>query len=120
MAETKELIKSIVNGIRERKGKDITIVDMSGKEYASAQGFVICTGTSNMHVDAVADSIRETVEKELGTRPINYDGYRNSEWIVIDYGTIYAHVFLPEYRERYKLEELWNDATIERVPDEEA
>ena len=69
--------------------------------------------------DAIADSIRETVEKQLGERPYNYDGYGNSEWIVIDYGTIYAHIFLPECRERYKLEELWNDATIERLPDED-
>lgn len=119
MTETKELVKSIVDGIRDRKGKDITLVDMSDKEYVTTQGFVICTGTSNMHVNAIADSIRETVEKQLGVRPFNYDGYRNSEWIVIDFGTIYAHIFLPEYRERYKLEELWNDAKIEHLPDEE-
>lgn len=119
MTETNELVKSIVDGIRDRKGKDIALVDMSDKEYATTQGFVICTGTSNMHVNAIADNIRETVEKQLGVRPFNYDGYRNSEWIVIDFGTIYAHIFLPEYRERYKLEELWNDAKIEHLPDEE-
>lgn len=119
MTENSELVRSIVEGIRERKGKDIACVDMSGMEYATTQGFVICSGTSTMHVDAIADSIRETVEKQLGERPYNYDGYGNSEWIVIDYGTIYAHIFLPECRERYKLEELWNDATIERLPDED-
>ena len=48
---------------------------------------------------------------------LNYDGYRNSQWIVIDYGTIYVHVFLPEYREYYNLEQLWNDAEIKEIPD---
>ena len=70
-----------------------------------------------MHVSSIADSIREYVQEETGMKPFNYDGYQNSQWIVIDYGTIYVHIFLPEYRELYNLEELWNDATITEVPD---
>ena len=70
-----------------------------------------------IQVNAIADSIREYVEKTIGVRPFNYDGYQNSQWIIIDYGTIYAHVFLPDFRERYKLEELWADAVIEEIPD---
>lgn len=111
------LVKAIIEGIQEKKGKSIVHVDMSGIEYAAAQGFVICNGNSKMQVEAIADSIREYVEDKTGFRPYNYDGYQNGEWIVIDYGTIYAHVFLPEFRERYRLEQLWNDAKIENIPD---
>ena len=70
-----------------------------------------------MQVSAIADSVREYVQEKSGVKPFNYDGYRNSQWIVIDYGTIYVHVFLPEYREYYNLEQLWNDAKIKEIPD---
>ena len=111
------LVKAIIEGIQEKKGKSIVHVDMSDIEYAAAQGFVICNGNSSMQVEAIADSIREYVEENIGVRPYNYDGYQNSEWIVIDYGTIYAHVFMPEIRERYRLEELWSDAKVVEIPD---
>lgn len=111
------LVKTIIEGVQEKKGKSIVHVDLSDNEYAAAQGFVICNGNSGMQVEAIADSIREYVEEHIGVRPYNFDGYQNGEWIVIDYGTIYAHVFLPEFRERYRLEELWSDAKIIEVPD---
>lgn len=117
MTENENLVKAIVEGIQEKKGKSIVCVDLSGIEYAATQGFVLCTGNSTMQVDAIADSIREYVEEHTGIRPFNYDGYQNSEWIVIDYGTVYAHVFLPEVKDRYKLEELWSDAKITDIPD---
>ena len=111
------LVKAIIEGIQEKKGKSIVHVDMSDIEYAATQGFVICNGTSSMRVEAIADSIREYVEEKIEVRPYNFDGYQNGEWIVIDYGTIYAHVFMPEIRERYRLEELWSDAKVVEIPD---
>ncbi len=111
------LVRAIIEGAQEKKGKSIVHVDLSDIEYAATQGFVICNGNSSMQVEAIADSIREYVEEKIDVRPYNYDGYQNGEWIVIDYGTIYAHVFLPEFRERYRLEQLWNDAKIEEIPD---
>ena len=111
-----ELIKLIIEGIQDRKGKNITHVDLSGLEYVSAEHFLICEGSSTMQVSAIADSVREYVQDNSGVKPFNYDGYRNSQWIVIDYGSIYVHVFLPEYREYYNLEQLWNDAEIKEIP----
>ncbi|MEG2403039.1 MAG: ribosome silencing factor, partial [Muribaculaceae bacterium] len=89
----------------------------SNIEGASTQDFVIASGSSTMHVTAIADSVREYVQKQTGLKPYNYDGYKNSEWIVIDYGTVYVHIFLPESREYYNLEQLWNDAVIKNIPD---
>ena len=116
MTEENTLLTTIIEGIQERKGQDISIVDLSAMEYATAQGFVICSGTSTMHVSAVADCIQEYVESHGGPKPFATDGYQNSQWIVLDYGTIYVHVFMPETREQYNLEQLWNDAEITMVP----
>lgn len=107
----------IIEGIQERKGKRITVVDLSGIEGVAASGFVICQGSSTMQVAAIADSVREYVQEHGGVKPYNYDGYQNSQWIVIDYGDLFVHVFLPDVRETYNLEELWSDADIEEVPD---
>ena len=115
--DDKNLVAAIVEGIQDRKGRSITHVDMSAMEDATTRGFVICSGTSTMQVSAIADSVREYVHEKLAVKPYNYDGYRNSQWIVLDYGTIYVHVFLPEYRELYRLEDLWNDAVITEIPD---
>lgn len=106
----------IVDAITDRKGRDITIVDMTHIESAPLSQFIIAQGSSKTNVAAIADQIREKVQKETGVKPYNYDGYNASEWIVIDYGHLLVHVFLPETRERYRLEELWSDAFITEIP----
>ena len=112
-----DIINSIIEGIQDRKGKKITLIDLSKIGTAPASRFVVCQGNSPTQTAAIADSVREYVQEKSGVKPFNYDGYRNSQWIVIDYGTIYVHVFLPEYREYYNLEQLWNDAEIKEIPD---
>lgn len=112
-----ELLRLITEGIQERKGRNISLVDLSDIEASGVSHFVICEGTSNMHVSAIADSIREYLFDKASVKPYNYDGYENSQWIVIDYGDTLVHVFLPHERERYNLEELWSDAPITRIPD---
>ena len=116
MNENEKLIQSIIEAIQEKKGRDIVHVDLTGIETAAAQGFVIATGNTPMQVTAVADSVREYVEKHAGQRPLNYDGYQNAQWIIIDYGTIFVHVFVPDFRDRYNLEQLWADARINAIP----
>ena len=113
MEDNKLLLTKIVEGIQEKKGKKIVSADLSHIDSASAQYFVICEGNSTMQVSAIADSIREYVQENIGIKPFGYDGYQNAQWIVIDY------VFLPEYREYYKLEQLWNDAKLSAIPDAE-
>ena len=117
MTDSNQLLQAIVEGAQEKKGKQITHVDLTGLEDVATEHFLICQGTSTMQVSAIADSIREYVLLHTGIKPYNYDGYRNSQWIVIDYGNIFVHVFLPEFREHYNLEQLWNDAKINEIPD---
>lgn len=111
------LVKTIIEAMQEKKGHDIAYVDLTAIEEAATGGFVIATGNSPMQVEAVADSVREYVEKHIGVRPFNYDGYQNAEWVVIDYGMVFAHVFLGDMRQRYDLEHLWSDAKLTLVPD---
>ncbi|MCM1110380.1 MAG: ribosome silencing factor [Clostridium sp.] len=117
MTGNNELIRLITDGIQDRKGRSITLVDMSDIESAGVSTFVICEGSSTMQVSAIADSVRESIQEKSGIKPYNYDGYRNSQWIVIDYGDILVHIFLPDERRRYNLEELWSDAQITEIPD---
>ena len=117
MNENEKLVKAIIEAIQEKKGRNIVHVDLSGIETAAAQGFVIATGNTPMQVTAVADSVREYVEKNTGQRPFNYDGYQNAQWVIIDYGNIFVHIFVPDFRERYNLEQLWADAQINTIPD---
>lgn len=111
------LVSAVTEAIQDRKGRCITILDFSELETAPARTFVICQGQSTSQVAAIADNIREEIRKNLDIKPYNYDGYRNSQWIVIDYGDLMVHVFLPEFREFYNIEDLWSDAKATRIPD---
>lgn len=117
MKETKDIKSDIIDAIQDRKGKKITIVDMTHIEAAPVPEFIIAEGSSSMNVAAIADSVREKLLETRRIKPYNYDGYGASEWIVIDYGSTLVHIFVPEARERYRLEELWADARISDVPD---
>ena len=85
-----DLSKLIIEGIQNRKGRNISIVDMTHIEAAPVSRFIIAEGNSNMQVGAIADSVREFVLENGDTKPYNYDGYTNAEWIVVDYGDTYS------------------------------
>lgn len=117
MTRNTDITQLIIEGIQERKGRDIAVVDLTGVDGATIDRFIICQGNSNMQVTAIADSIREYLFDRARIKPYNYDGYRNAQWIVIDYGDTLVHVFTPDTRQYYNLEELWSDASITRIPD---
>lgn len=111
------LSNEIIEAIQQRKGRHIVLIDLSRSEPAVAEEFIICQGSSNINVEAIADNIREYVLTATGQKPYSYDGYGTSEWIIIDYGHVMVHVMRPEARERYDLEGLWSDAPLHEVPD---
>lgn len=116
-SSTPTLSQLIVDAIQDKKGTGISIVDMRNIPSAPATEFIICEGRSTSQVTAIADNIREEIQRRSGRKPFNYDGYRNAQWIAIDYGETMIHVFLPDVRAHYNLEELWYDAKITRLPD---
>ncbi|WP_462317161.1 ribosome silencing factor [Marinilabilia sp.] len=107
---SKELVNTIVEGIQNKKGTNITILDLRKIENMIAEYFVICEGESNVHVDALSDSVEETVRKDAGEKPFHVEGKQNAEWILLDYLNVVVHVFQKPVRNYYSLEELWADA----------
>ena len=109
------LLETIIEGIREVKGIDTSILDLKKIETAVCKYFVICSGTSNTHVSSIADSVKKNVSKEVQEKPWHIEGLNTSEWVLIDYSDIVVHVFQEETREFYRLEDLWGDAEIRTI-----
>lgn len=107
---TKALVDAVVEGVQEKKGKNITVLDMTGIENTITSYFVICDGDSNVHVDTIADSVEDYVRKKLEDKPLHVEGKSNAEWVLIDYMDVVVHVFQRPIRSFYNLEGLWADA----------
>jgi ribosome-associated protein len=106
------LIEAIVEGVRRKKGEEIVKLDLSSLGGTECNHFIVCHGNSNTQVEAIARSVEETVEEITGENVWHTDGYRNAQWILLDYSNIMVHVFQKEYRSHYDLESLWADAKI--------
>jgi ribosome-associated protein len=113
-----KLLDAVLEGIQRIKGKEITIIDLNSIHHTECGHFVICHGTSNTQVDSIAHSVEDTVKELTGENVWHRDGYRNSIWILLDYGDIMVHIFQEEAREFYNLEGLWADAKITKVEDD--
>ncbi len=101
----------IVNAAEDKKANYITTLDLQGKTLI-ADYFVICSGTSNVHIRAIADGILEEMEKR-GVRPAKLEGYSEGSWVLLDYGDIITHIMSEESRSYYKLEGLWSSGSTE-------
>jgi len=109
------LLDSIFKGIFEKKGSDIVRIDLKPLENRIADFFVICHGNSATQVDAICDSVENTVLKYAKEKPLRIEGLENCYWVLIDYGNVIVHIFQETYREFYSLESLWADALIEKI-----
>lgn len=115
--KVKELAELILTALDDKKGVDPTILEV-GKHTVLADYFVICTGTSNTHVRALADEVAFQTEQKLGVKPGHIEGFSDNTWTLLDYGSVVVHVFTEEGREYYKLEKLWKDASAHRAEPE--
>lgn len=115
MTETKQIVDKIVEGIEEKKGKNIAVVDLTKLHDAPCSYFVICEGDSTVHVNAVSLSIKDWVRDQIKVKPYAVDGLDNCQWVAMDYGAIIVHVFLPPVRAFYDIEHLWLDANIIKI-----
>ena len=108
-------IKLIGDLLLEKKSKDITVLEVE-KITSITDFIIICTSNSSTQTKAIVDHIRSRL-KELGSIPLNIEGYSNLSWVLMDYGNIIIHVFLPEFRNFYNLERLWGDAKSHKIDD---
>lgn len=104
---SRALARQIAKALFDHKGIDIVALDFR-RRMSFTDFFIICTGTSDRHVQALADGI----DKELAKKkiyPIGKEGYRLGHWILLDYGDVVAHIFHKTERDHYRLEHLWHD-----------
>ena len=109
------LISNIVLGIDNVKGIDVSLLDLRDIENTVCSYFVVCTGSSNTHVNAIVSAIKKTVSKELKEKPFHTEGNNNAEWVLIDYVNVVVHVFQKQIRDYYNIEELWGDAKTTKI-----
>ena len=100
MEQTRQLVETITKGIQEKKGQRIVIADLNGIDGSIANYFVICQA-----------------RLEMQEKPTAVVGLGHSHWVAMDYGNVLVHIFLPETRSFYDLENLWEDAILTEVPD---
>lgn len=107
----------IVDSIQDIKGKKILKLDMRHLDDAPTDFFIICEGESTVQVKAIANNINFRLKKEADTLPAHLEGADSSHWVLVDYFNVVVHVFYPETREFYQLEELWSDAKVTEYED---
>lgn len=102
------------SAIQGKKAADIVALDV--REFSSvADAFILCSGTSNRQVSAIAEYIQVTL-KQRNIRPLHVEGLKEGQWVLMDYGHVIIHVFYEPVREFYDLEGLWADAPRLTVP----
>lgn len=112
---TEQTLNKAVEAVQEKKGFDITILDLRELPNAAASYFLICCGNSDRQNQAIADEVKDMLKKQLDETPLHIEGHFKGEWILLDYFDLIVHVMLPRMREFYDVEELWGDAKTTRV-----
>ena len=116
MNETESLVKRIVEGIQEKKGKNIVVADLRSTDNTVCKFFVISEGNTPTQVAAIADSVSDYVRIHAGEKPIAVEGLRSAHWVAMDYSDVLVHIFVPAERNFYNLENLWADALLTDIP----
>lgn len=105
--ETQERIKFILNHLEDKKGTNVLVLDVS--KFSNVTDFIVMAdGFVNRHVSAMVKTLIQEVREKFFERPIRVEGLASGEWVLVDFGDIIVHVFLPDLRERYDLESLWS------------
>ena len=102
----------------EKKAQNVVSLDLRNIESSICDHFVICHADSTTQVAAIADNVLVKMNEKLGLKVLRMQGLENDFWIILDYGDVVVHIFLAEYREFYRLEDLWADAKRKQHKDE--
>ncbi len=115
--DSKNLVELVIEGMKEKKALDITVMDVSDLTTLTDY-FVICSGSSDTQIKAIADSVEEQVLKLTGEKPWKKEGIQARNWIILDFINIVVHVMSKEKREFYSIERVWNDARVTYIDNE--
>lgn len=106
-----------VKGMQEKKAKSIVKIDLRKLNLSIADYFIVCHAESDKQIDAIADSVEDEIRKATGEKPFSREGFRVSEWIILDYIDVVIHIFNREKRNFYDLEALWSDGVQKQYDD---
>jgi ribosome-associated protein len=104
-----DLLENIIEAIRSKKGESITYLDLTHLNTTISRSFLIAHAGSTVQAKAIGEAIEDQVKNKSRRKPYHREGYDNSQWILLDYGDIIAHIFQKPFRDFYNLEELWAD-----------
>ncbi len=105
-----EMLNCIAQVIYDKKGFNILALDVKGLSSITDY-IVIAEGNVDRHVAAIGRSILDEL-REKGVQPVHVEGFQTGDWVVLDYGEIMVHLFMPGLREKYSLERLWSESKI--------
>jgi ribosome-associated protein len=114
--ELKKQVDAAIQACLEKKAEELSILEMEKGSGAFTDYFVLCSGTNPRQVQAIADEV-ELRLKGAGLRPMNVEGYKQAEWVLLDYVDFVVHVFSEKARKFYDLERLWKTAKKLEVGD---
>jgi len=109
---TESLTELIVDCIQDIKGKNIVRMDLRRIDEAPTDFFIVCEGESTTQISGIANNIEKRLKEELGLRPTHIEGKSVSNWVLVDYFDVVVHVFYPETRKFYEIEDLWSDSKV--------
>jgi ribosome-associated protein len=107
---TEQKRQLILNAAEDAKAERISDLDLRGKTLI-ADYFIVCSGTSDVHIRSVADKIQDAL-RAAGERALRVEGYREATWVLLDYGDIVVHIMREETRQHYGLEAFWQNAPL--------
>jgi ribosome-associated protein len=107
-ADSPSRVRIAVAAMQDRQAVDLRVLDLDEiSEFT--EYFLVCSGSSERQVRAIADGVDEKLRAE-GSRPLHVEGYEHGQWILLDYGDFLVHIFVGPVRDYYRLEQLWADA----------
>jgi ribosome-associated protein len=107
--DSQALARRIVDIVSDKQAEDVVMLDLREASIITDY-FVLCSGTSDRQIKAITDEVVQTVSRENKQKPLRTEGKADSEWILLDYGSVVVHIFSPEMRDLYRLEKVWAKA----------
>lgn len=107
--DVKHQVSAAIAACQEKKAEDISILELEKDSGAFTDYFVVCSGKNPRQIQAISDEVEERLKK-AGMRPAHVEGYKQAEWVLLDYVDFVVHIFTGKARQYYDLERLWKSA----------
>ncbi len=107
--DLKRQVAEAINACQAKKAEELSILELEKDSGAFTDYFVVCSGTNPRQIQAISDEVEDRLKK-FGLRPAHIEGYKQAEWVLLDYVDFVVHVFSEKARKYYELERLWKSA----------